>query len=96
LGALATRVATARLLVCGDTGVAHLATAYRTPSVLLFGPTAPRHWGPAVDPDLHIVLWHGDDGHLGDPHGAAVDPALEMITVAEVLAAAASLLADRS
>ncbi len=42
LGGLAGRVASARLLVCGDTGVAHLATACGTPSVLLFGPTDPR------------------------------------------------------
>ena len=47
---LAERVASARLLLCGDTGVAHLATAVGTPSVLLFGPTDPARWGPALDP----------------------------------------------
>ena len=87
LPALAARVAAARLLVCGDTGVAHLATAYRTRSVPLFGPTSPRLWGPAIDPDLHTVLWHGRDGAAGDPHGDTVDPALAAITTGQVLAA---------
>jgi hypothetical protein len=92
LPALAHRVATARLLVSGDTGVAHLATAYRTPSVLLFGPTSPRRWGPAVDPQLHTVLWHGADDRPGDPHGSVVDPALAAIEVAEVLDAVGAAL----
>lgn len=35
-----------RLLVCGDTGVGHIATATGTPSVLVFGPTPPARWGP--------------------------------------------------
>ena len=43
---LAALVAGARLVVCGDTGLGHLATAYRTPSVLLFGPTPAEGWGP--------------------------------------------------
>ena len=42
LRGLAERVASARLLLCGDTGVAHVATAVGTPSVLLFGPTTRR------------------------------------------------------
>ncbi len=90
---LARHVARARLLVCGDTGVAHLATAYGARSVLLFGPTSPRHWGPAVDADRHTVLWHGDDDHPGDPHGAAIDPALASLTVDEVWAAVDRALA---
>lgn len=75
----------ARLLVSGDTGVAHVAAAYRTPSVTLFGPVSPERWGPPAD-ERHQVLWHGDGGqYRGDPHGTALDPALERITVEEVL-----------
>lgn len=81
---LAALVADAALVVCGDTGVAHLATAYRTPSVLLFGPTPPAEWGPRTGP--HTVLWTGNG--RGDPHGTGPDPALLAITVDEVLAAA--------
>jgi ADP-heptose:LPS heptosyltransferase len=102
LDGLAAVVARARLVVCGDTGVAHLATAYRVPSVLLFGPTPPAEWGPCVDLDRHRVLWHGPrfvvtgesanaPGYRGDPHGPAVDPALDDIGVAEVLRAVARL-----
>ena len=83
-------VAHAALLVCGDTGVAHVATATGTPSVLLFGPVSPELWGPAIDTDRHTCLWHGDG--TGDPHADAPDPALLRITPAEVLAAADTLL----
>ena len=81
---LAAVVAHARLVVCGDTGVAHLATAYRRPSVVLFGPVSPALWGPPPRPQ-HVVLWHGDG--TGDPWGTELDPALAKITVEEVLAA---------
>lgn len=74
---LAGLVARARLLVSGDTGIGHLATAYGTPSVLLFGPTSPAQWGPPDRPS-HRVLWQGPDG-------------LTEITVPEVLAAAGEL-----
>ena len=81
---LAALVADAALVVCGDTGVAHLATAYGTPSVLLFGPVPPAEWGPRTGP--HTVLWRG--GRRGDPHGTQPDPALLAVTVEDVLAAA--------
>lgn len=83
LAELAALVAAARLVVSGDTGTAHLASAYRRPSVVLFGPTPPRRWGPPPGP--HTVLWHGTGP--GDPHATRLDPALDRITVAEVLAA---------
>ncbi|WP_188942932.1 glycosyltransferase family 9 protein [Nakamurella endophytica] len=82
---LAEVVGAARLVACGDTGVAHIATALGVPSVLLFGPIPPAWWGPAVDPELHTVLYRGDPAAPGDPHGSAVDPALARITVDEVL-----------
>ena len=89
---LARTVADARLLICGDTGVAHLGTSFRTSSLLLFGPVSPRLWGPAIDEDRHVVLWHGDEHAKGDPHGDDIDPALAAITTREVTEAAARLL----
>lgn len=82
LGALASLIASAGLVVCGDTGVAHLATAFGTPSVVLFGPTSPARWGPPADRPRHVALW---SGRVGDPHGTAVDPGLLDITVGDVL-----------
>ena len=87
---LAAVVAAARVVVSGDTGVAHLATAYRRPSVVLFGPVSPALWGPPPRPQ-HVVLWHGDG--TGDPWGTELDPALARITVDEVTAALDGLLA---
>jgi ADP-heptose:LPS heptosyltransferase len=84
-------VATARLVICGDTGVAHVATAYGTPSVLLFGPVPPRLWGPRSGP--HRVLWHGA---TGDTFADVPDPGLLRITVAEVLDAVGGVLCGRS
>lgn len=84
---LAALVAAAGTVVCGDTGVAHLATALGTPSILLFGPTSPRLWGPPRERQIHRVLW---EGRLGDPHGADVDPGLLEIEVEAVLGALAS------
>ncbi|OZB48626.1 MAG: hypothetical protein B7X40_06775, partial [Cellulomonas sp. 14-74-6] len=68
--ALAELVARAALLICGDTGVAHLATALGSPSVLLFGPTPPQLWGPAIEQNIHPVLWRGAPTRLSDPHAS--------------------------
>jgi len=84
---LAALVAEASAVVCGDTGLAHLATAYRTPSVLLFGPTPPELWGPPAGRPQHAVLW---TGRTGDPHGRTPDPGLLEISVDSVLAALGS------
>ncbi|MFJ2823370.1 glycosyltransferase family 9 protein [Streptomyces toxytricini] len=93
-GRLAALVAHARCVVAGDSGVAHLASALRTPSVVLFGPVAPRLWGPPPD-GPHRVLWHPspDDDPLrpGDAHGRLPDPRLLRISAAEALAAVRAL-----
>jgi heptosyltransferase-2 len=43
---LASVLAEMAVLVCGDTGVAHLAAALGTPVVALFGPTDPARSAP--------------------------------------------------
>ncbi len=93
---LASVVARAGRVVCGDTGVAHLATAFETPSVLLFGPTSPQRWGPPAapapptppEPVRHRVLWAG---RTGDPHAERPDPGLLTIAPADVLSELALL-----
>lgn len=80
---LAAIVAAAGRVICGDTGVGHLATALGTPSVLLFGPVSPAEWGPPREASSrHRVLWAGV---RGDPHEERPDPGLLKITVADVL-----------
>jgi len=90
---LAAVIAAARVVVSGDTGVAHLATAYRRPSVVLFGPVSPELWGPPAR-EQHVVLWHGDGA--GDPWGTSLDPALARITVDEVTESLQGLLEPRA
>lgn len=85
---LAATVAGAGRVVCGDTGVGHLATAFGTPSVLLFGPTPPAEWGPPPERRRHRVLWAGT---TGDPHGDRPDPGLLSIAVEQVLDALEAL-----
>jgi ADP-heptose:LPS heptosyltransferase len=85
---LAATVAAAGRVVCGDTGVAHLATAVGTPSVVLFGPVPPDRWGPPADRPQHRALWAG---RTGDPHADVLDPGLASIDVPTVLAALADL-----
>jgi len=85
LAELAGVVAHARLVISGDTGVAHLATALETPSVVLCGPVSPELWGPPSGSRRHVALWAGESG---DPHAAEPGPGLLKITVRQVLDAA--------
>ncbi len=75
-------VAAARMVICPDTGIGHLATAMRTPSVILFGPSSPATWGPPPDRPWHRAIWKGS---LGDPNGHTPDAGLLAISVDEVL-----------
>ncbi|UQX03788.1 glycosyltransferase family 9 protein [Streptomyces sp. RerS4] len=88
-------IAGARCVVVGDTGLAHLASALGTASVVLFGPVAPRLWGPPPH-RRHRVLWRpvaGEDPlRPGDAHGASPDERLLRITVDEVVGAALAVI----
>jgi ADP-heptose:LPS heptosyltransferase len=86
---LAALVCAADRVVCGDTGIAHLATAFATPSVVLFGPTPPARWGPP-DNGRHIALW---TGRTADPHAGSPDRGLLEITVGDVTGALDALAA---
>ena len=52
---LAALIAKARLLITVDSAPMHLASASRTPQVILFGPTNPFHWRARESPAL--ILW---------------------------------------
>jgi ADP-heptose:LPS heptosyltransferase len=85
LATLAAIVAHAGRVVCGDTGVAHLASAFATPSVVLFGPVPPSAWGPPAE-GPHVAHWAG---RTGDPLADAPDAGLLDLSVGQVLAALA-------
>jgi ADP-heptose:LPS heptosyltransferase len=89
LGRLCSLVAGAALVVSGDTGIAHLAYAFGTPSVTIFGPVGPAQWGPPPD-GPHAVL--GDPAvRRGAPFADDPDPALLAVGPGEVLRAAAAV-----
>jgi ADP-heptose:LPS heptosyltransferase len=86
---LAALVAAAGRVVCGDTDVAHLATALSTPSVLLFGSSSRLlEWGPPLHRPWHRALC-GD--RTAEADGQQPAPSLLSISVDDVLEALAEL-----
>lgn len=55
LGAMAALMSEARLLVCNDTGVSHIAAGLRLPSVIVFSKADMERWAP-LDRDLHLCV----------------------------------------
>jgi hypothetical protein len=60
LGAMAALMRGARLLVCNDTGVSHIAAGLRLPSVVIFNNSDMHRWAP-LDSERHRCVM--------DPHG---------------------------
>lgn len=64
IGAMAALMRGARLLVCNDTGVSHIAAGLRLPSVVIFSSADIRRWSP-LDRQLHRCI--------PDPEGRHAD-----------------------
>jgi ADP-heptose:LPS heptosyltransferase len=79
---LAALVAGARLVLCTDTGISHLATTFRRPAITLFGPVPPAWWGPPPGHLLNKAIW---TGRTGDNYCDCPDPGLLEISVDSVL-----------
>jgi ADP-heptose:LPS heptosyltransferase len=82
LSMLATLIAHAATVMSGDTGVAHLAVAYGTPSITLFGPVPPSLWGPPPRRLQHRVIYKGG---RGNPNADTVDSGLLDVGVDDVV-----------
>lgn len=59
-------VAGARVIVCGDTGAAHLAYALGTPAVVIFGPASPVQWGPPTSAEAILLRADGTEPRAAD------------------------------
>jgi ADP-heptose:LPS heptosyltransferase len=85
LGALAVLLAGARLVLCNDTGVSHVAAAVATPSVIVCSGADPRRWAP-LDHQRHRLIYADTDcrpcSHAICPIG---HPCAENVDAQEVL-----------
>ncbi len=89
LGELIAFTRHARLFVGGDTGPMHLAAALGVPVVALFGPTDPARNGPF---SRNSIVLRSPVSQTRTSHRPQPDEGLLRITVAEVVAAARTLL----
>jgi len=87
---LAALLKRAKALVSGDTGPLHLAAALGTPVVGLYGPTDPVRNGPYGR--RAVVLHHRELATLTYKHEEKTSPALQAITVEEVVGAVNQVL----
>jgi len=89
---LAALVARARLVVSVDTGVVHLASAFRVPQIALFGPTNPFHWRPMHDRAI-VLSAAQPEAPLADFQPRMKEGPMDLISTDAVIRATDSLLA---
>ena len=65
IGAMAALMSGARLLICNDTGVSHIAAALRLKSVVVFSKADIGRWSP-LDQRLHRCIWDPDGARVAD------------------------------
>jgi len=98
---LAAVVSRLDLLITGDTGPMHLASAMQTPLVALFGPSDPRRYGPTSRRQrvLRVDLWCSPCGQVRLPPARCrghVPECMDGIQVDRVVQAAFELLDEPS
>lgn len=79
-----------KVLICGNTGVMHIAATVQTPVVALHGPTNPKKWGPWGENNT-IIRAHKNCSpclYLGFEYACQDHPCMATITVDEVYQAA--------
>jgi heptosyltransferase I len=95
LAAVFSRVAA---VLCGNTGVMHLACAVNAPVAALHGPTDPRKWGPrsTISRVITAGLPCSPCLYLGFEYACRRNTCLESIEVKDVYAALTGILAITS
>jgi heptosyltransferase III len=91
LDILAALLARCELFVGNDSGIAHLAAASGVRTIVIFGPTLPKHWAP-LGPEVRILRDTRNCEGCNSDNGA--HSCLENITVDDVLRALKSRNSD--
>lgn len=70
LGGLAAIIKKAKLLICNDTGVSHLAAAVGTPSIVVFSGSEQDRWAP-LDTKRHLAVCGGGASSVDEVNSSA-------------------------
>jgi len=93
LAAFMATIARARLVVTNDSGAMHLAAAFGTPGVAIFGSTEPRLTGP-IDPCVRVERFHVPCSPCFLRECPLDFACMERVTAAAVLASCEKALAE--